>query len=82
VSTDFKLPSGMVWQRYEQWCNDNGFTPKSSIVFSRELRNHGVKVGKSNGKRYVYGVQLTEPPPQQWTSANDMDSAKTISSGG
>jgi P4 family phage/plasmid primase-like protien len=78
VLDHFKLASGIVWQHYEQWCNDNGFTPKPSNVFGRELRtNYGVKVGKSNGKRYIYGLQLdSSPADQQRTSANDMRCSK------
>jgi phage/plasmid-associated DNA primase len=60
VSGDFKLPSGRVYQRYVEWCRDNGTEPKSNIVFGRELKNYRVKVGSSHGKRYVYGVMLMD----------------------
>lgn len=60
VSADFKLPSGKVYQRYVEWCRDNGLEPKSNIVFGRELKNYRVKVGRSDGKRYVYGLMLLD----------------------
>jgi putative DNA primase/helicase len=61
VSGDFKLPSGVVYQRYVEWCRENGITPKSNSVFGRDLANHRVKVGRSDGKRYVYGLMLDKP---------------------
>jgi P4 family phage/plasmid primase-like protien len=60
VSGTFKLPSGKVYRCYVEWCNANGVSPKQANVFSRELRNHGVKVGRSHGKSFVYGLMLLD----------------------
>jgi putative DNA primase/helicase len=86
VTTDFKLPSSIVWQRYSQWCKDNGLEPKSNIVFGRELKNYRVKVGRSHGKNYVYGLQIEDSTDvfglrdsadaASWASGNDMRCSK------
>src|SRR5271166_196551 len=73
----FKLPSSVVWQRYSQWCRDNGLEAKSNIIFGRELKNYQVKVGRSNGKNYVYGLQIEDSTDATgWVSGNDMRCSK------
>ncbi len=62
VTNEFKLLSGIVWGHYEKWCKSNGRVAKSSTVFGRDLSAHGVKVARSHGKRYVYGLKLEDTP--------------------
>jgi P4 family phage/plasmid primase-like protien len=62
VTKDFREPSGKVYVRYQQWCRANGIEPKAANVFSRDLSKRGFDVGRSHGKRYIYGVMLDRDP--------------------
>lgn len=52
-------PIGDVYQRYTQWCDDNGIKdPLESRVFAREIYSRGYKKSKSGSTRYVHGLRL------------------------
>jgi putative DNA primase/helicase len=55
---------GDVYVRYIEWCRSNRVgDPLESRVFAREIYSRGYGKGKSNGKRYVYGLKL---PVRGW----------------
>jgi P4 family phage/plasmid primase-like protien len=74
VTNDFKLPSGQVYRAYAIWCKGNGIPAKAASVFSRELStNHQIKVGPSNGKRYIWGLKPagTDQDTTGWYESDD-----------
>ena len=61
VDNEFRLPSGQVYRRYVDWCQENGMRPKANSVFGRDMSTHGFGTIKSNGRRFVRGIMLDTP---------------------
>jgi putative DNA primase/helicase len=65
-------PAKDLWDRYEQWCHDNGEQPLKQRTFGRRLRERGIRsepVWSSIEKkvvRYYSGISIADesgPPP-------------------
>ena len=66
---DERVEYAEVYKRYAAWCKDNGITAVAAQIFSRELATHGFVRVKSNGKRFVLGIMLSDPSPTSTTAA-------------
>jgi P4 family phage/plasmid primase-like protien len=62
---DDKEPSADVYRRYAEWCHDNGIPAKDSGWFGRELSTRGLRISRTHGRRYVYGIALPTLGPDQ-----------------
>jgi P4 family phage/plasmid primase-like protien len=55
-------PSGLLYQKYREWCLDNGYKPLAVNRIGLEWERLGIERVKINGKTYYKGVQLLEAP--------------------
>jgi putative DNA primase/helicase len=55
-------PSGLLYQKYREWCLDNGYKPLAVNRIGLEWERLGIERVKINGKTHYKGVQLLEAP--------------------
>lgn len=55
-----RVPKSMVYERYKQWCMDNGEVAVGTKTFTQRLRGHHINEDKSGAIRYWDGMALVD----------------------
>lgn len=58
VDPQERIESGELYASYKFWCEMSGLHPMAAQRLGRELKTRGFGHGKSNGKRYRFGLNL------------------------
>jgi putative DNA primase/helicase len=57
IGADYKIEQKTLFQRWKNWCEENGFKPTSKKSFTQRLAERGFKDTKSGDTRYYVGLE-------------------------